>query len=203
MKDLKRGDFVWHKDYGRGIVLYDVKDPAMLAVQFENRQGTTYVHRKTLFVKGDYVKIKTANYNLNWHKDKYFFFEPLFHNPSGCDSKFTVTDTNCGRIKYCTEVKHQERIPVIFNEEQKLLDTVIEKTITNHPISAINISRTVYRAGQLADIGIKAENVLKKEVYTKKYNQPELDFDTATEKEQLLKRIEILELQAKIRELES
>jgi len=221
MKTLKRGDFVTSKSNGRGIVL-DNSTTNGINVLFENMTTSQWhVPREELFVKGDKVICKPADGWWNYKEVK-TFYEPMVHNPN-CDSRYTVKPKKSNKVNYCYDIRH-----VGVNHEQKLLDKVIDKTLTNHPISVPEISRTIYRAGQLADVGIKADKVLKKEVYAKKYKQQDLVFETfpaAVEikgmsghelahytrcisipveetKEQLLKRIEILELKARIEELE-
>ena len=192
MKDLKRGDFVWHKELGRGIV-HNTFDSEVLEVQFENKKCYTMVNRHAVFAKGDVVKIKTISYNTRWHRDVYTFFEPMMHNPK-CESSFTVKEMGIGRIKYCTDIKHhREKAKTI--DFSSLEQAVFSQALNDCPLFTIDVHQ------ERAD----REGITRKEAkirnYAEIYGAKTFD-NTDTEKEKLLKRIEILELKAKIKELE-
>jgi len=197
MKELKRGTLVWHKTHGRGIVCIPDNRPL---IHFEGKTEDWCVNRNSLFTKGDKVEPK---YSTGWSGAHGYFYSPLDHNPEG-QKKYTIKwkEKRCNKVVYVYDVRHTKE-SAFFPKEKQWLLSAVEKTIINHPITVDNIIETTVRAGQLADVGIKAEKVLKEKLYHDLY-QSEFDFSPKDQsKEALLTRIKILELQAKVKELEN
>jgi len=200
MKDLKRGDLVYHKELGVGIV-HMSNDQVAIEVQFEGRDCMTVVNRKMLFVKGDKVEYKT---NGKWiSKGNSTFNAPMIHNRK-CDSRFTVyNDYSASGLKYVFDVRHvpEKKQTALFPEDELEILKTAERTVTNYPIQAQQLCKTMERAGQAASMGFDADKELKKRIYLGAYTPDEPD--TSTEKKDLLKRLEILKLKSQIKELES
>lgn len=112
MKELKRGDLVWHRTYNRGIVVREMNSKAMVGVHFENQTYGRNCHRDTLYVKGDAVDYKSANINKWTTNSDATFFETMYHNPRNT-SNFTlrVTKKIHGKdlrvIAYAKEIRHK------------------------------------------------------------------------------------------------
>lgn len=202
MKKLKRGDFVYHKSLGRGIVSTpDKLSNGKQSIFFEGRCLTKDVDRSEVFVRGDRIIIKRPGKTSRWNDDRNSkFYEFMPHNPS-CETEYTYSNDYYSGVQYCKDVKHIKQKPSVFfpGEKQLLLDTV-EDTVINHPITTKEVIKTVKIAGDASDVGWNMTNLMTR-VMTG-------EFETAVQKpdevkEQLLKRIEILELQARIKELEA
>jgi len=106
MKKLTRGDLVYHKKFGRGVVLG--RSSLLLNspfIHFEGNKNGRYILRDKLFVRGDKVIFDNycnTPYN-HYTKEVGTFYEPVLHNPNNC-SKFTVMYH--GKIKYVKRVSH-------------------------------------------------------------------------------------------------
>jgi len=160
MKDLKRGDFVYHKSLGRGIVYaIPVARPENVRAFFENHSNEKTVQRVSLFVKGDLIYVRKGKDKRWWKEQGRTFYEPMLHNPE-CESSYTYHSSEYVRVQYATDVKHAKQKP--------------EPVPVECPLFTIDASNDYMPVPITQD----------------------------AEKRSLLKRIEILELQAKIKELE-
>jgi hypothetical protein len=138
MKKVEKGTFVYHKEFGRGIVTnpqshapYGKGHTDYSAVWFEDQSRTKRVHRKELFVRGD--RVIAAAWNTN---ERFTFYSHLDHNPDSKKS-YTMLAEN-GYCHYEYDIEHYK--PNDKAEEKRIfttLDQVTELVIDIARISGI------------------------------------------------------------------
>ena len=123
MKELKRGDFVWSKRYGNGLVYsaYNSGDDIL----FENRENIITLARSDLFAKGDEVEA-TEWWGL---KELVGTFIGVTDDPDRTGKLIIKTDSyieedNKFLLEYANNIKHKpiDKLEVILTMNGKEID---------------------------------------------------------------------------------
>ena len=119
MKVLKRGDFVWSKGYGMGLVCdHDITSDWAYGVLFENTPNPIYCIRKDLFAKGDEVM---AVGWTGYEKIPEGVFIGITNSAS--DNQLIIKNSS-GYLTFVNRIKHKpiDKLEVILTMNGKEID---------------------------------------------------------------------------------
>ena len=111
MKDLKRGDFVWSKRYGNGIVTGAAD---WISIMFEGQNDIMNSARADLFAKGDKVMYKDNKTGI--------FLGITHHQGMRCGILIILDVYDC--IIFASDIKHKpiDKLEVILTLNGKEID---------------------------------------------------------------------------------
>jgi hypothetical protein len=116
MKDLKRGDFVWSKIYGNGLI-YTTEGLAY-GILFEDHEYFIHSTRADLFAKGD--EVEATEWIRIGKAPKGVF---IGTSDIGDDNNLII-ETNNNIYKFVTDIKHKsiDKLEVILTLNGKEID---------------------------------------------------------------------------------